>query len=141
MNDDRFRELASAYGADLDRWPEAERAAAADFIAQHAEAARALLAAERGLDGALAADQAAEPGHALRVRIVEAAPRQRIAGRAMRWLAAAGLGLGFAASAAAGVAAGVNLTPHSVVHMIGGHADEAADTSPLADPLGDAANG
>ncbi|HEX3920332.1 MAG TPA: hypothetical protein VHW60_23575 [Caulobacteraceae bacterium] len=140
MTEDRFRHLASAYGADLARWPKAERAAAAEFLARHADVAGRMLAAEQPLDDTLAADAVAEPRPALRARIIEAAPRQRAAGRAMRWLTAAGLGLGLAASCAAGVAAGFSLTPHSVVHMIGGHSDEAAEGSSLADPLGDAAD-
>jgi hypothetical protein len=139
MNEDRFQALAAAYGADLGRWPAAERAAADAFVALHAEQAHRLLAGEQALDDALACDAAAEPTHTLRSRIIEAAPRQRATARAMRWLTAMGLGLGLAASCAAGVAAGFSLTPHSVIHMIGGHSNAAV--SDLADPFDDAASG
>jgi hypothetical protein len=137
MTEDRFRELAAAYGADLARWPDADRAAAAAFVAARGDA---MLQAERALDALLTQAAAAEPSHALRARVIEAAPRQRAAGRTVRWLVGAGLGLGLAASCAAGVAAGFTLAPHSVVHLIGGGPEHIEADSSLADPFGDAAD-
>ncbi len=141
MTHDRFMALCAAYGADIGRWPEAERAAGRDFAAAHAELARASLAAEGGLDSVLA-DYAIGPSPALRERVIAAAPLARVAERTWRWLTAAGLGLGLAASAAAGVAVGVTLVPPSVERLIGAPAgSNADDVSVLADPADDPAGG
>jgi hypothetical protein len=140
MTEERFLQLASAFGADLARWPEQERAAAAEVLAVRPDIAVALLAAERQLDAALAEYAAAEARHGLRQRIIEAAPRERTLARARRWLAAAGLGLGLAAACAAGVAAGFSFAPHSVTRMFSAPRG-GDDASPLADPFDDAANG
>jgi hypothetical protein len=48
----KFRQLAAAYGADLERWPEQRRNAARQLLEVSA-AARSLLSAERELDEAL----------------------------------------------------------------------------------------
>lgn len=143
MTEDRFIRLADAYGADISRWPQAERADALALAEAKPGFAERWLAAERRLDAALTLPPVAEPRPALRARIIEAAPRQRAIGRALRWLAGAGLGVGLAASCAAGVAAGVVLAPEGVTQLIGGAsvADNAGDVSSLADPAGDAANG
>ena len=94
------------------------------------------------LDTLLSRCPTAEPGVALRDRIVAAAPRQRAIGRAWRWLSGAGLGAARAASCAAGIAAGVTLTPAGVTQLISGHpTDEAADLGSLADPATDPASG
>jgi hypothetical protein len=140
MTEERFLQLASAYGADLARWPEAERAAAAAVLARRPDIAVAVLAAERDLEAALARYAPPDPGPALRQRVIGAAPRGRAIGRAWRWLAGAGLGLGLAASCAAGVAAGLSFAPHSVVHMFS-PARSGDELSSLADPFGDAAGG
>lgn len=58
MTERRFARLITAYGADPERWPEAERAAARDWAARHPEA-RPDLEAERRLDALL--DLAAPP--------------------------------------------------------------------------------
>jgi hypothetical protein len=50
---ERFRALTLSYGGRLERWPSREREAARALCAESAEA-RALLAAEAGLDEALA---------------------------------------------------------------------------------------
>jgi hypothetical protein len=142
MNEDRFRELSEAFGGDLCRWPEAERADAEAFAAACPEAARAALAEAEALDRLLFAFAAGAASQNLRARIVDAAPRQRAVGRAWRWVAGAGLGVGLAACCAAGVAAGFTLAPRSVTRMIAGPAQaENNDLSALADPAGDAASG
>ena len=141
MTEDRFLALAAAYGADLGRWPEAEREAAADFAAAQPAVASAALDVERTLEAALAA-HAVAPTAALRQRVIESAPRARAITRTWRWITALGLGLGLAASAAAGVAAGVTLAPASVTRLISGPAPAAGgDVSALADPAGDAEAG
>ena len=93
------------------------------------------------LDTLLAAYAAAEPGPALRQRIIAAAPRQRTIGLARRWLAGAGLGAGLAAAGAAGVAAGFALAPDGVARIIAEPSRSGDDISSRADPAGDAANG
>ncbi len=69
MRFERFRELAAAYGARLDLWP-AETRRAARQIAETAEGA-AVLAPERLLDDALAADAAEPPGEGVKRRALE----------------------------------------------------------------------
>jgi hypothetical protein len=140
MNEDRFLQLASAYGADLARWPESERTAAAEVLAARPDIAVALLAAERQLDATLNRYGPADASPTLRRRVIEAAPRERRVGRALRWLVGAGLGFGLAASCAAGVAAGVSLAPPSVTRIFD-QAHGGDDVSSLASPFDDAANG
>jgi hypothetical protein len=141
MTEDRFKTLANAFGADFDSWPLAERAAATDFAASRPELAAAALADARALDRTLDAYVAGEAPARLRLRIIDAAPRQRAVGRAWRWIAAAGLGIGLAASCVAGVAAGFVLAPAGVTRMISVAAGAPEnDVSALADPAGDAAN-
>src|SRR5579863_7252305 len=103
MNETRFRQLADAYGADVSRWPAAERAAASGYAS--AEGSRWLSEAAR-LDRLLEADAVPAPSSALRDRVIGSAPLARATARAARWLTAAGLGLGLAAAGLAGVAAG-----------------------------------
>jgi hypothetical protein len=141
MTEDRFRHLAAAFGADLDRWPESERAAAAAFLSREPTAAQGALAPERRLDETLASYAASEPRYELRERIIAAAPRQRAVGRTLRWLAGAGLGLGLAVSCAAGVATGFSFAPQSVTHMFAQPPSGGPDVSSLADPADDPADG
>jgi hypothetical protein len=141
MTEERFLTLASAYGADLRRWPAGERAAAATFAAAHPQIVSACLAAERLLDAVLDRGAAPAPSAALRGSIIAAAPRERVAGRLWSWLRGAGLGLGLAASAAAGVAAGYTLGHPTVTRLMGPSDLDAGEVSSLADPIGDAANG
>jgi hypothetical protein len=53
MDETRFAEIVSAYGAEARRWPEAERAQALIFARDHAEAAERLLAPAREADALL----------------------------------------------------------------------------------------
>ncbi|HYD72463.1 MAG TPA: hypothetical protein VEF55_04955 [Candidatus Binatia bacterium] len=75
MNRERFDHLLEAYGGDFRRWPAEERAAAAVFVAQNADAAAALKAA-KALDDALgqASTQDADTS-LLAARILAHAPR------------------------------------------------------------------
>jgi hypothetical protein len=141
MTEERFLNLAAAYGADMNRWPLGERAVAAAFAAANPQIVEACLAAERLLDAALQRYDAADAGAGLRGRIVAGAPRERAAGALPRWLAGAGLGLGLAASAAAGVAAGYTLGHPTVTRLLGPSGLDAGEFSALADPAGDAASG
>jgi hypothetical protein len=141
MNEDRFLNLAAAYGADMSRWPAGERAVAAAFVAANPQLVEGCLAAERMLDAALERYDAREASAALRTRIIASAPRERAVGAVRRWIAAAGLGLGLAASAAAGVAAGYTLGHPAVTRILGPSELDVGEFSALADPAGDAANG
>lgn len=141
MTEERFLTLAAAYGADMSRWPAGERAVAAAFAAANPQVVAACLAAERLLDAALRRHDAAQASAALRGRIIASAPRERAAGRLLRWLAGAGLGLGLAASAAAGVAAGYTLGHPTVTRLLGPPDLDAGELSALAGPDGGAASG
>jgi len=141
MNEDRFLNLAAAYGADMNRWPAGERALAAAFVAAHPQIVEACLVAERLLDDTLLRYDAGVASAALRTRIIISAPRERTAGAVRRWIAAACLGLGLAASAAAGVAAGYTLGHPAVTQLLGPSELDVGEYSALADPAGDAANG
>ena len=146
MTRERFQALAEAYGGDIDRWPECDRAAAHAFAATEPALAGETLAPEWRLDAALSAF-VVEPAPSLRDAILAAAPRARAVAKTLRWAVAAALGIGLTASAAAGVAAGFALAPPSAVRAIGVHAADPrsvaslGDVSALADPTGDAANG
>jgi hypothetical protein len=142
MTEDRFRALAEAYGADLRRWPLAERDAAQAFLEANADAAAAILELERALEAQLEA-YIVEPSPSLRGRVIDIAPRARAVDRTWRWITALGLGLGLAASVVAGVAAGVSFVPGSVARLIGGGeaANTADDSGLLADPTDALVNG
>jgi len=80
MTPERFRAIVDAYGADARHWPEAERAAASAWAAQHRSEADALLAQAAQLDAWLASDAAATdlaPDAALIERVVASAPANR----------------------------------------------------------------
>jgi hypothetical protein len=90
MDRERFEHLLAAYGGDFRRWPVEERAGAAAFAAQNADAA-ALLEEARALDRAL--DQVrndAGDSTKLAARILAQAPRAQawLDRRAMLALAA-----------------------------------------------------
>jgi hypothetical protein len=107
MTDDieRFRTCAEAYGADVRRWPERDRALYARHA--HTEAGAAMLAAAARTDAFLDAwgDSADPPVATARIAaaVLGERPRRR---RAMAWSAAA-----FAASAVLGFAVGFAQAP------------------------------
>ncbi len=108
----RFAELAAAYGADLDRWPDAERFAALALAGRSADA-RALLADAHELDAALARlDPPPPPPAALAARIAALRADDAPAAPFFAALAAAlGRGAVFAMAAAAGLWLGLSLAP------------------------------
>lgn len=124
MKRERFEELAQAWGGDLRRWPEAERADAHALLAAD-PSLRAMLDAAAEIDALLHASPTPRPSQALRDRVLAAAPRPSavpaLAGLGARLgLAPAGVsrsglafGAGWAAAACAGVVAGLVLT-HSL---------------------------
>jgi hypothetical protein len=82
----RFRELLDAYGADAERWPADERAAALALLACEPDA-RVALAAAAALDRVLDLAPAAEPSAALAGAVLAGAPAVRRRSRAGRALA------------------------------------------------------
>lgn len=116
MNAERFEQLTAAYGAQPDRWPEGERAAALAFMEAEGRAAERILFEARMIDAALDASPAPAVGAELRARILASAPRPQPRAapqprpRAPRrawfgfpdWAAAAG----FAAACAVGMVSG-----------------------------------
>ena len=81
MTPDRFLKLAEAWGADLQRWPAHERAAAQALAAQARPGLRAALAEAAELDRLLAAHAVAAPDGALLQRVLAGAPLGTPAGR------------------------------------------------------------
>lgn len=116
MTSERFLALTAAWGADVRRWPEAERMAAQAFIAANPAMARAALAEADAVDALLQQSLAPGVSMALRDRVIasaaEAGLKVRREGR--RWLdrLTLVLGAGWAAAACAGVVSGVMLTGH-----------------------------
>ncbi|ADU13626.1 hypothetical protein Astex_1963 [Asticcacaulis excentricus CB 48] len=115
ITSERFEAIVDAYGAEPQRWPQDERAAALLFMQQHPEVARRVLAEARTLDSWLSSADEVEPSVALQWEVLArmmpagltarpapfaARPRRR------RWLAG---GIGLAAACAAGIVFGVNI--------------------------------
>lgn len=81
MDRERFEQLLAAYGADRKRWPEAERAKAAEFLLRHRGEVSTLQDEAAALDAAL--DEARDtpaPSPDLTARILAAAPPRRAQG-------------------------------------------------------------
>ncbi len=110
MTRERFEALAEAHGGAIARWPEEARAAAEAFVSEQPQAARAILARAESLDAALDAWRPPAPGHALRERVIAAAPKA--VRRAVRWtwVIGAGAGAGLCAATAAGLLLGATLS-------------------------------
>lgn len=114
MNQDRFQTLADAFGGSISRWPENLQDEAYAFTASSPDEAAMALASARDLDEDLDAIERPSVSHALRQTIINAAPRLRPArGPIQRWLAGAGVGIGLATAAVAGIIIGVNLSATS----------------------------
>ena len=113
MDAKRFEDLAAAYGADLRRWPESDRASAAAFMDAQATGAQRILFEARLIDAALDASPAQRPGDALRQRVMEQAvsvglrprPQRRWSLGPLAWAS----GAGWAAACAAGLVIGLDL--------------------------------
>lgn len=107
MTEARIKALAEAFGADLSRWPEAEREAARVLRFVDPQAFDTLLDDARGLDGLLDTWKSPGPAETLRHRVVaQAAGTVRTARRRSLVLT-----LGGGASLAAACLAGVLVAP------------------------------
>ena len=109
MTPERFHQIVEAYGADPQRWPPQERAAAQAWAGMHRQQAQAWLAEAAGLDAWLATDRLASPNAALQQRIVASAParparRATPQRRAWWWSGAAVAGVGLLGGVAGALA-------------------------------------
>lgn len=119
MDAQRFQTLVDAYGAEPRRWPARERAEAEVFA--RTAGGQAVLEAERALDDELDAWAAPAPSHALRSRVLAAAPQPRSSmSFAGRWTPLWAPGAGLVAAGLAGVLFGA---------VLSGPANTAGDTS------------
>ncbi|HEY5107712.1 MAG TPA: hypothetical protein VII73_13240 [Caulobacteraceae bacterium] len=138
----RFETLAMAYGGDLARWPNAERALAEAVIAAHPRETGRLLEAARSLDTILSAAPAEAPSSTLLRSIIRDATTAPAPARFWRWLMGLGLGAGLAGAAAAGVAAGLVIAPMAVApRPPAASADPIAQASTLLSDAPDLADG
>ena len=99
MNPERFAALADAYGAQIGRWPDAERAAAAVF-AETAQG-KEILGRAGELDALLDSHRVAPPSASLRAQVLRQAAEKFKKKRAVRWR------IGLAGVGFAGVIAGM----------------------------------
>ncbi|WP_309644692.1 hypothetical protein [Phenylobacterium sp.] len=110
MTPQRFEILAQAYGGDVARWPSAEREAAGAMMIEQPDLAAAALARAGELDALMDAWTPVPVSHALRERVIAAAPPPRARNGIIAWFWGAGLGAGLAAACAAGLVVGVEIS-------------------------------
>ncbi len=110
MTRERFEALAEAHGGAIARWPDDARPAAEAFAASEPQVARAILARAESLDAALDAWRPPTPNHALRERVIAAAPKAIRRAVRWTWVIGAGAGAGLCAATAAGLLLGVALS-------------------------------
>ncbi len=114
MNEARFMELLSAYGAELSRWPEDDRAQAEALLEVAPHRIKDIWESERAFDHLLALEKDAPSSIALETRVLAASPDRHMARsrrasfgkwRMPQWATggaiAASLALGFAVGYAA----------------------------------------
>lgn len=111
MNETRFMELLSVYGADLVRWPEEDRGSAAAFLEVAPHRIRDIWESERAFDHLLALERDSPASIALETQILSTAPARRAfvsapTGRSLAGLPRWATGGALAASLAVGFAAG-----------------------------------
>jgi hypothetical protein len=84
MTPERFAKLVEIYGAEPQRWPQAQRQAAIAFTEDHPEETATIVETARRLDGAL--DRYVVPGPSAKLirMIIESAPSIQAAARRVR---------------------------------------------------------
>lgn len=134
MSAERFAALSSAYGADLRRWPEDDRAAGAMFAAS--EAGQNLLTSAGILDARLDTYHVAAPDKAMHDSILRAASAHITQRRRRRfwWLGLGLAGIGLA-GAVAGLALATIVLPEtgSDQYLLDGNVTAFGDAVPEAD--------
>ena len=108
MDIHRFEQLSAAYGADVRRWPQAEREAAASLMAGQPDATSAILREADSLDGLLHASRPPVPSAFLREAVIRSARRSHARSLADAW-SRLWLPGAAAAACAAGILAGAIL--------------------------------
>jgi len=136
MTLDRFRELAAAYGAKLERWPESERASASRLLESSA-AALSILRDEQALDEELGLAEPAALSPAFERKLAEIPVRhpQRALSPFKRWLWAPLLG--WSVAAALGLVLGAGFADTNDVPTAAATAELSADEAIDALALGD----
>lgn len=122
MNEARFMGLLGAYGADLARWPEDDRAHAEVFLDSAPHRIKDLWESERSFDHLLALEKDVPSSIALETAVIGAAPGRRAIRRSLGlvgWPAMPKWATGgaIAASLALGLAVGYASEPHSPVEQ------------------------
>ncbi len=79
MNETRFMELLSAYGAELSRWPEDERTQAEALLEVAPHRIKDIWESERAFDHLLALEKDAPASIALETRVLAVSPDRRTA--------------------------------------------------------------
>jgi hypothetical protein len=118
MNETRFMALLGAYGADLARWPEDDRAHAEVFLDSAPHRVKDVWESERSFDHLLALEKDVPSSIALETAVIDAAPGRRAMRRSLglvRWPAMPKWATGgaIAASLALGLAVGYASEPEA----------------------------
>jgi hypothetical protein len=118
MNEARFMALLGAYGADLARWPEDDRAHAEVFLDGAPHRIKDVWESERSFDHLLALERDVPSSIALETAVIDAAPGRRAIRRSLgqiRWPAMPKWATGgaIAASLALGLAVGYASEPEA----------------------------
>lgn len=134
MTPERFTEIVDAYGANPQRWPQAERAQALAFASAHPDAAEPVLAAAASLDRRLSL-HATEPASARLERLIlDSAPRRIPVKGESRWSRGVWHGAGLAAAGLAGVVVGAIVMTQ--IQLPGGdHGDDIYAMTAFGDPV------
>lgn len=133
MNTERFAAAAAAYGADVNRWPEALRGAACLHLAEETTAA-AVLAQESALDALLTCSAPPPLDTDARRRAITALMRQRDRREKRgRWLSS----VGFCGALGSGIVAGVAFVSLGTAWSSGAAAFEPAHGLYQASIFGD----
>jgi hypothetical protein len=112
MSVERFRTLADAYGADIGRWPSAEREAGQKLLAGGDLACTAIIEEAAAIDDMLVAYRVPQPTHTLSQRVIASAPVMAPPwSRTQLWWSGLGLATACLAGALAGAAIVASLPP------------------------------
>lgn len=137
MNPEAFKKLCATYGADTQRWPEADRANIGELSNRHFAEMRQALDAETELDALLDAHKLEAPSAELASMILASAPQKaQTKEQAWSWwwpsLGLAGVGL--AGVGLAGAVAGIMLVSLLTSPILfSGAADKGLSTSEIID--------